>query len=829
MTSTDTDARNMTAQFARAPHQQARSGAAAQNAPNAALLIDFDNVTMGIRSDLSKELRNLLDSDIIKGKVAVQRAYADWRRYPQYIVPLAEASIDLIFAPAYGSSKKNATDIRLAIDALELVFTRPEIGTFILLSGDSDFSSLVLKLKEYGKYVIGVGMRESSSDLLVQNCDEYYSYSVLSGLIPEGEESVAASDPWSLLAEAVRTMANRRDVMRSDRLKQVMLELYPGFSEKDLGFSKFTRFLAEGVHRGALRINRLGNGQYEVAPVDSDDQDPFVEPGKQRQKRDSGRTEPRKSAATTGPAAAPAERDDKSDAKAEPEQKKPPVKSGDGDKDGSMSAAFKLLRQAIQDLVGSTGGGVRDSDVKRRMLELEPTWNEASLGFAKFSRFLRQAHDAEAIDLRKIDNGAYEVIIGSGTGDSGQRPDSRRQRPGRKQVARDESGKQPAAVGGAQQPEATSSQPPQESKPTKGKSKPEREAADTRDKSEPEEPAAASEEKRPDVEAGETPESKESKPAPQAQEKPAEAASEPAGAQGSGGEGDQTPRIQPLGLRFRRGTRGRTAATPPPLLDGQTVVREGRADVGTTQEKAAEKPPAETRETPEVADKAPKQQVDSKKEQADSKKEQADKKQRQSDSKIEQADSKRRDDSTDAGQIAEAEAAGRGRKKTGKKDSPDAVSRKRAADDRSKAARKPAQGRPARTGRKKAAVSGFSPAKLGLPTERDAVLKHLIGYPKVGKKTAELLVDAFGHKDVFGVLAKEPERVRELVSDDRRADSLIDAWCADYANRLPEPTSGSGTTSSRGQDAGSGGRSGGKPRRPRGRRGGSRRGKRQDS
>jgi hypothetical protein len=123
--------------------------------------------------------------------VAVQRAYADWRRYAQYIVPLSEASVDLIFAPAYGSSKKNATDIRLAIDALELVFTRPEIGTFILLSGDSDFSSLVLKLKEYGKYVIGVGLRESASDLLVQNCDEYFSYSALTGLTKAGERT-----PW---------------------------------------------------------------------------------------------------------------------------------------------------------------------------------------------------------------------------------------------------------------------------------------------------------------------------------------------------------------------------------------------------------------------------------------------------------------------------------------------------------------------------------------------------------------------------------------------------------------------------------------------------------
>ncbi len=151
------------------------------DAPHAALLIDFDNVTMGIRSDLQNQLRRLLNSDIIKGKVSVQRAYADWRRYPQYIVPLSESSIDLIFAPAFGANKKNATDIRLAIDALELVFTRPEIGVFILLSGDSDFSALVLKLKEYAKYVIGVGIRESSSDLLIQNCDEYFSYSELTG------------------------------------------------------------------------------------------------------------------------------------------------------------------------------------------------------------------------------------------------------------------------------------------------------------------------------------------------------------------------------------------------------------------------------------------------------------------------------------------------------------------------------------------------------------------------------------------------------------------------------------------------------------------------
>ncbi len=233
-------------------------------APNAALLIDFDNVTMGIRSDLQGELNNLLSSDIIKGKVAVRRAYADWRRYPQYIVPLTESSIDLIFAPAYGSSKKNATDIRLAIDAMELVFTRPEIGTFVLLSGDSDFSSMVIKLKEYGKYVIGVGIRESSSDLLVMNCDEYYSYNALAGLTKTGDDESTRWDPWELVTEAVTRMKRNGDVMRSDRLKQVMQEIDQSFDEKNLGMPKFSRFVQDAAHKGLLKVTKLESGQLEI-------------------------------------------------------------------------------------------------------------------------------------------------------------------------------------------------------------------------------------------------------------------------------------------------------------------------------------------------------------------------------------------------------------------------------------------------------------------------------------------------------------------------------------------------------------------------------------
>src|ERR1044072_1547500 len=170
----------------------------------------------------------------------------------------------MIMAPAYGSSKKNATDIRLAVDAMELVFTRPEIGTYILLSGDSDFASLVTKLKEYGKYVIGVGIRESSSDLLVMNCDEYYSYNALAGLVKAGDEEVVKYDPWELVSESVQRMKRNGDVMRADRLKQVMQQMDSSFDEKNVGKSKFSLFVAEAAKKGLLSLTKLENGQFEV-------------------------------------------------------------------------------------------------------------------------------------------------------------------------------------------------------------------------------------------------------------------------------------------------------------------------------------------------------------------------------------------------------------------------------------------------------------------------------------------------------------------------------------------------------------------------------------
>lgn len=437
-------------------------------APNAALLIDFDNVTMGMRSDLAKELKNLLDSDIIKGKVTVQRAYADWRRYPQYIVPLSEASIDLIFAPAYGSSKKNATDIRMAIDGMELVFIRPEIGTFILLTGDSDFSSLVLKLKEYGKYVIGIGIQESSSDILVQNCDEYYSYTSLTGLSRTSEGGGPDKlDPWQCVTEAMARMTARGDVMRSDRLKQVMMEVAPDFDERNLGFRKFSKFLVAAANKGLIRIERGADGQYGVASPDgatAEKASPVKASAPARASSPSKASSPA-TVASTGRASAPAKASSTakaSGAKASAAGKAPvagkaptagkasvtgkspvagkapapgkaPAKrsraaapgqapAGDGrerapEGEGVRPAAsdrapaLDLLRRALREFGDKGREGVRDSDVKRRLLALDKGFDEGALGFSKFSKFLQFAQESGAVALAGLDGGGYDVRL----------------------------------------------------------------------------------------------------------------------------------------------------------------------------------------------------------------------------------------------------------------------------------------------------------------------------------------------------------------------------------------------------------------------------------
>jgi uncharacterized protein (TIGR00288 family) len=383
------------------------------HAPHAALLIDFDNVTLGIQKDLTKELRTLLNSDIIKGKVAVQRAYADWRRYPQYIVPLSESSIDLIFAPAFGSSKKNATDIRLAIDAIELVFTRPEIGTFILLSGDSDFSTMVIKLKEYGKYVIGVGIRESASDLLIQNCDEYYSYNDLAGLTKEVDTPSTQRDPWELAAEAVSQMARNGDVMRSDRLKQVMQQIDPNFDERNAGFNRFSKFVIEAGQKGVVQITKLDNGQYEVSPgtalpaipaptprprVQADGREAREESGRRGRGRRGRGGRDRGGVRDGGP------RDRPSTGSPEEGAHRPTAREDRSGGALTLARAFQLLSQALSEFRAPVG----HEALRLRMVAMHGR-EDPLLDATRFPRLLRQANDAEVAEVRKVGDDEYEI------------------------------------------------------------------------------------------------------------------------------------------------------------------------------------------------------------------------------------------------------------------------------------------------------------------------------------------------------------------------------------------------------------------------------------
>ena len=234
--------------------------------------------------------------------------------------------------------------------------------------------------------------------------------------------------------------------MRSDRLKQVMLQLDPNFNEKDLGYSKFSKFLSDAVARNCLTLKKLDNGQWEVAPAvegateaKPEEESAGREDGRRSRGRgrDRGRDRSasrREETATASEAKAGSEKQakeeapeagsEKTEAKVEPRARKVEARNEPKAEDtveatgDPLTAAYDLLCRAVAAVAGSTGAAARDSDVKRRMLEFESGWDESTLGFSKFSRFLRQAHDAEVIDLRKVGNGTYEVVLPSGRASS---------------------------------------------------------------------------------------------------------------------------------------------------------------------------------------------------------------------------------------------------------------------------------------------------------------------------------------------------------------------------------------------------------------------------
>src|SRR5712691_11264831 len=145
---------------------------------NMALFCDFENVALGVRDakyakfDISKVLERLL----LKGSIVVKKAYCDWERYKEFKAPMHAASFELIEIPHIRQSGKNSDDIRMVVDALDLCYTKSHVDTFVIVSGDSDFSPLVSKLRENDKTVIGIGVKKSTSDLLIANCDEFIYY-----------------------------------------------------------------------------------------------------------------------------------------------------------------------------------------------------------------------------------------------------------------------------------------------------------------------------------------------------------------------------------------------------------------------------------------------------------------------------------------------------------------------------------------------------------------------------------------------------------------------------------------------------------------------------
>src|SRR6059058_3576876 len=142
-----------------------------------AVFIDFENLALGFQGRRDRfEIERILERLVEKGKIVVKKAYSDWSRFGQFTGPLHESAIELIEIPKRSQTGKNSADIRLVVDAIDLAWSKPHVDTFVIVSGDSDFSPLVSKLKENGKHVIGLGMKGSTSDLLRDNCDEFIYY-----------------------------------------------------------------------------------------------------------------------------------------------------------------------------------------------------------------------------------------------------------------------------------------------------------------------------------------------------------------------------------------------------------------------------------------------------------------------------------------------------------------------------------------------------------------------------------------------------------------------------------------------------------------------------
>src|SRR6516164_8177051 len=227
-----------------------------------AVFFDFENIGIGLNHRRDRfEIIRVLERLVEKGKIVAKKAYADWSRFAQYTAPLHEAAIELVEIPRRGQSGKNSADIRLCVDAMDLAYSKEHIDTFVVVSGDSDFSPLVSKLKELGKHVIGLGMQESTSDLLRDNCDEFIYYEDL-GKAPTLTPALDAQLPetkrkaFSLLLESLLALRREnKEVLWSSMVKDTMKRKKPSFNEAYHGYRTFSELLEDAQKEGLLELD----------------------------------------------------------------------------------------------------------------------------------------------------------------------------------------------------------------------------------------------------------------------------------------------------------------------------------------------------------------------------------------------------------------------------------------------------------------------------------------------------------------------------------------------------------------------------------------------
>ena len=232
-----------------------------------AVFVDFENIAAAAEEDHREiELTKLFDYLKARGRVTIKRAYGDWRRFSRHRSDLLENAVNLVQLYSYGMAHKNGADIRLCIEAVETIFTHPGIQTYAIVSGDSDYSSLINKLREYGKYTIGIGLRRSTSEILIKSVDEFVFYEAIAGALDLAQE-FDVSEAHALLLRALRAFEQQGELpVFAGKLKQRMVALDPAFNEAYYGYDQFKSFLEDSADLVRLETR---DGQVYVPPLDT--------------------------------------------------------------------------------------------------------------------------------------------------------------------------------------------------------------------------------------------------------------------------------------------------------------------------------------------------------------------------------------------------------------------------------------------------------------------------------------------------------------------------------------------------------------------------------